>query len=226
LKKLATRAAAIETWGDTHRANVLQTVGALLKWAGREVKIPHPPKASKGAESVVPDPVYRKCLLGSHGDFHQLLRMLWLTGCRPGEASGLTVEAIDWSSATATLKRHKTRRKGKTRILFLGSEVLAVLQEQREKYGAGLLFRGLRGKRLGLQALTMRFQRLSERIGCKVTSYQFRHTWATRALLAGIADVEVAAMLGHSSTAMLHRHYAHITSNSRKMIENANRLAG
>jgi integrase len=54
----------------------------------------------------------------------------------------------------------------------------------------------------------------------------FRHTFATRALLAGISEVEVAAMLGHAGTAMLHAHYSHIMSAGKKLRENANRLAG
>ncbi len=222
-----TRAAArMDTWGDTHRSNVLACVGSFLKWCGRIVKLDLPPKASKGADSMIPENIYKRCLAEAAGDFRQLIRFLWLTGCRPGEATGLTVESVDWNSGTAMLKQHKTRKKGKNRVLFLGTEALSVIAEQREKYSNGLLFRGLRGRRLGLQAMTMRFQRLSEKVGHKVTSYMTRHTFITRALLAGIADVEVAAMVGHASTAMIHKAYSHVSSQSRKLRENADRLAG
>jgi len=69
----------------------------------------------------------------------------------------------------------------------------------------------------------MRFQRLSAKVGHHVTSYCFRHTFATRALLAGIPDVEVAAMLGHTSTAMVHRHYSHLAQQARRLQEAADR---
>jgi integrase len=40
--------------------------------------------------------------------------------------------------------------------------------------------------------------------------YDLRHTWATRAAMAGVALVTLAAMLGHSRVQMV-MHYAHLT---------------
>lgn len=213
------------TWSDTHRANVLACVGGLLRWAGREAKIPRPAKASRGVDSVIPDDVFQRCLRETHGDFHQLLRFLWLTGCRPGEATGLTVDAVRWDLGIASIRLHKTRHKGKTRTIVLPADAVAILREQQLKYGTGLLFRGLGGRRLGLQSMTMRFQRLSEKIGHRVTSYQFRHTWTTRALREGVPPAHVAAMLGHTSTAMIFKHYSHIAGDTELLREHANRLA-
>lgn len=226
LAAVVAAAAAEPRWGDTHRANVLWTVGAFLRWCGRpDARPPLPPKESRGADAVVSEATYRRCLTESRGDFQQLIRFLWHTGCRPGEATGLTAEAVDWSAGTITLKKHKTKHKGKKRVLYLGSDALAVLQEQRERHPAGLLFRGQRGEQLSLQAMTMRFERLSEKVGVRVTSYMFRHTWATRALSEGIPDAQVAAMLGHTSTAMIHKHYSHLTSNAKLLKEVAERVS-
>ena len=36
--------------------------------------------------------------------------------------------------------------------------------------------------------------------------------YATDALSKGVPDATVAALLGHSGTAMLHKHYSHLTS--------------
>ena len=139
----------------------------------------------------------------------------------------LTAPAVDVESGTITLKKHKTRHKGKTRILYLCKEAIEILADQRAKYaGEGFLFRGLRGKPLSLQAMTMRFQRISEKVGRTVTSYMYRHTWATRALSAGIPDTQVAAMLGHSSTAMIHKHYSHVSENARLLKGVAEKVAG
>lgn len=215
------------TWGDTHRANHLTTAGAFLRWCGRAERVPAPAKPSRGAEAVIPDKVYADCLHHAAGDFRAFLKTLWLTGCRPGEGSGLTAEAVDWEAGTARVKAHKTRhRTGRDRLIFLGSEALLVLACQRDRYGTGLLFRGVKGRRYTLQSLTMRFQRLSEKVGHKVTSYQFRHTFATRALLAGVPDVEVAALLGHTSTAMVSRTYGHVNQAAQRLREAAERAAG
>ncbi len=43
-------------------------------------------------------------------------------------------------------------------------------------------------------------------------AYGSRHTYATSALAKGVPGATVAALLGHSSTAVLHRHYSHLTS--------------
>jgi integrase len=42
------------------------------------------------------------------------------------------------------------------------------------------------------------------------TAYGLRHTFATDALANGVPDAQVAELLGHSGTAMLHKHYAHL----------------
>lgn len=108
---------------------------------------------------------------------------------------------------------------------MLAALALEVLKEQRDRHEKGLLFRGLRGKRLGLQALTMRFERLSEKVGRRVCSYDFRHTWSTRALKAGIPVAHVAAMLGHSSTAMVSRHYGHLSDEVPTLRDAADRVS-
>jgi integrase len=40
--------------------------------------------------------------------------------------------------------------------------------------------------------------------------YAYRHGLATDALANGVPEALVAALLGHTNTAMLHKHYAHL----------------
>lgn len=217
--------AAARGWSDTYRANYLCTVQQCLKVAGRLVKFRKPERESRGAESVIPEAVHNKVLLVAVGDWRAIIRFLWLTGCRPSEASGLTADAVDWPSGVVRIRDHKTRRHGKQRQLFLCPEGLAVLAAQREKHGdTGLLFRGKSGRRFSQQAFVMKFQRLSERVGHKLTSYGYRHSYATRALVAGTPDATVAALLGHSGTTMLHTHYSHLCSQARHLRDVAARL--
>jgi integrase len=214
-----------EQWSDTHRHNVLWCINAFLRWCGRTEKIPLPPKASRGAETVISDETHRAILAETKGDFRALCQFLWLTGCRPSEATSLTSQSVNWEHRTIALQRHKTRHKGKTRILHLSRAAAQILEDQSTKYrGDGLLFRGLGGKPFSLQAMTMRFQRLSERIGQTVTSYCYRHTFATRALAAGESDTVVAGLLGHASTQMIHKAYSHISEQGRALRDAADRI--
>jgi integrase len=47
-------------------------------------------------------------------------------------------------------------------------------------------------------------------VGINSAPHVTRHTWATDALRAGAAPLTVAKQLGHSTTEMLERYYAHI----------------
>jgi hypothetical protein len=69
-------------------------VNVFLRWCGRAEQLPLPPKESRGADAVIPDAVHRRVLSETKGDFRALVQFLWLTGCRPGEATGLTAEAV------------------------------------------------------------------------------------------------------------------------------------
>jgi integrase len=64
------------------------------------------------------------------------------------------------------------------------------------------------------------------RDGPNVIAYGYRHALATDALLGGIPDAVVASLLGHSGTAVLHRHYSHIADKARAMREALGRVRG
>src|SRR5262249_10940502 len=56
---------------------------------------------------------------------------------------------------------------------------------------------------------------LRKKTGVKAIAYGYRHTFATDALASGVPDAQVAALLGHSGTSMLHKHYAHLLSKTK-----------
>jgi integrase len=58
---------------------------------------------------------------------------------------------------------------------------------------------------------------LCQRAGVKAFCYASRHSFATDALSAGVPDAHVAALLGHSGTAMLHKHYSHLTEKAQTL---------
>jgi integrase len=58
------------------------------------------------------------------------------------------------------------------------------------------------------------------------TAYGYRHSYATEALSSGVPDAQVAALLGHRGTGMLHRHYSHLTSRAQLLREAAGKVRG
>jgi integrase len=71
------------------------------------------------------------------------------------------------------------------------------------------------------QSVTKRMARLCRKAGVKAIAYGYRHTFATDALANGVPDAQVAALLGHSGTTMLHRHYSHLTEKANVLREAA-----
>lgn len=185
-----------------------------LSWAGVRVpgRVRRPPKESRGADCVLTPEQYQRVQALATGDLRGLIVVLWETGCRPGEAAAMTAESVDWSAGVVRLKAHKTRRHtGRDRIIPLTPTALGTLDAQRATYRTGHLFRTTTGRPFDRQRVNQRFQDLARRAGFKVIAYGFRHSFATHALAAGVPEAHVAAALGHTSTAMIARHYGHVS---------------
>lgn len=205
------RWASKQGWASSTRRNVLAILETALREAGREVKFRKPPSESRGAKSVIPEAIYQQCLGAARGDFRALVRFLWLTGCRQCEAIGLVAADVDLAANVCRLADHKTAAKtGKPRLVYLPAAAVEVLREQIAKHPNGPLFTGKNGLPLTQHAVVVRFIRLSARIGHHVSAHCFRHSFCSRALVAGVPEAHVAALMGHTSTAMISKHYGHL----------------
>lgn len=214
------------SWSQSTRHNALKTVAMLLRWAGCPLRLRIPSKTSAGSEMVIEAAQYSKLLGYTSGDFRQLIRFLWLTGCRPSEATGTEVANVDINARCVLLSDHKTVQKtGKVRTIYLPSEAIEVCREQLAKYDRGPIFRGeIGGRAFTRGGLVCRFGHLSERSGVKVTAYCFRHSFACRALSQGIPDAHVAALMGHTTTAMIHKNYGHLSEQARLLKDAAEKI--
>ncbi len=176
---------------------------------------------SRGADAVIEAGEHERLMEAAPAYLRDVLFALRESGARPCEV--LTVEAKDFHAEAGlwVLHKHKTAHKtGKPRIIYLTPGLTALCRELAKRHPEGALFRRRSGKPFPPAYYLARLVRqLRRRLGMResVTPYGMRHAFATDALANGIPDAHVAELLGHSGTAMLHRHYAHLTARSQAL---------
>lgn len=166
--------------------------------------------------------------------FKLLLRFAWMCGCRPSELRELRWDQITEDFSAATLGNHKTARKtGKARKIYFPTRGQALLR----KFGlerddrkeatvdaAEFVFLNTRGRPWTKDAIVCQMQRLQERTGLDIVAYNYRHTWITRALLAGVDIAAVAELAGHSNTDMVSRTYSKLHKYSDHLSSAVNKV--
>jgi integrase len=178
-----------------------------------------PRQRSRGVRALITPEQHAALLGAAEPCFRNVLLVLHQSGARPGEVTSVTAADFDHGRGVWVLSRHKTSHKGHTRVVHLTSAVVALCNELAARYPEGPLFRTQRGTPYGWCGLSKRMAWLRQRLGLPdtVTIYGYRHTFATDALANGVPDAQVAELLGHSGTAMLHKHYAHLTARARAL---------
>jgi integrase/recombinase XerC len=209
------------TWSGSTRHDFLSILSIAFRWAERTGRVAcnplrhlrKPPMQSRGDKALITADEHAHLSEAAPRHFLPFLRLLHATGARPGEIASITADNFDAANAIIRLRDHKTARHGKRRVIFLPAEAVAILNEQKAKYGSGHLLRGRFGVPYTKNAVVHMFARLRKRTGIKnATAYGYRHSFATDALASGVPDAHVAELMGHSGTAMLHRHYGHLSS--------------
>ncbi len=206
--------------GDTTKGIRLRSVSACFGWAVKcgfiadnpIKRVPKPRNRSRGQEAVVSPEVHAKLMAKASPAFQRVLAVLHGTGCRPGEACAITATNFDPTNGLIRLEIHKSDRHGKPRLIFVPPDVATLLGRLASEYSTGALLRTHHGNPWTGRSITEYMQKLKRAAGVKAMAYGYRHTFATDALVKGLPDAQVAALLGHSSTTMLHKHYSHLTS--------------
>lgn len=218
-------ASARPSWGPSTRCNFVGDVLGFLKWCGVTLKVKKPRKRSRGAKAALSaaqfaavmelarNPPGRMKNPRVRDDWPAYLTVLWETGARPQEIATLTAEEVDWDNRLVRRQEHKEEETG-DRVIHFPAAAMAVLEAQRAKWPTGFLFRTRFQKHFRKREIVRRMLIISEAVGFRVTAYSCRHSWATKALIVGVPDVVVAALLGHKGTAMLTMHYSHVSANA------------
>lgn len=126
----------------------------------------------------------------------------------------------------AILAEHKTADKtGKPRAIYLSPEAVTLFRSQALEHPTGPLFPNNRGKAWSGWAVVKAMDAARTKADVPhATAYGMRHSHATDALANGVPDATVAALLGHTNTAMLYKHDSHLTSKAG-VLRNAAALA-
>lgn len=216
-----------------------KAVGALKRafnWAVEEEHIPRNPIAHvRKPKALVRDRTLtaeeRELILGSIKDdaFRQFVQAMTLTGCRPGEVAKVTAADVDLDKGLWILKQHKTAKKtGKPRIVYLSPEALELTRGLISRHPEGPLFLNSRGLPWTRNAVRLRFKNLRKKHPefKGVVAYTYRASFATDALESGVQDASVAALLGHTNTATLHKYYARLSGRLQHLRDAAGKATG
>jgi integrase len=204
-------------WGESTRwlcLTILQAAFGRVSEVNPLKGLKKPRLRSRGDDALVRSERHQELLAEAPQHIRDALTLLNETGCHPAEL--VSVEARHFSAGCLILDRHKTATKtGKTRIIVLSRAANGLVQGLAERHPDGPLFRRPDGSPLRARDVGDWLYRHN----AGVIPYAYRHSLATDALLEGIADAVVAGLLGHTGTAVLHRHYNHIAAKAQAMRE-------
>lgn len=148
------------------------------------------------------------------------LRLMLVTGMRPGEVCSITAERTDLQAGQATVqgKRTKANPSG-LRTIYLSPEAVAILRPLADSRPNGLLM-GRPGYKAGLTVDTLENAvREARDVACvalgrppgsldRITPHCFRGLYSTEALRRGVDSALLSKLLGHSDPTILMKHYA------------------
>ena len=144
-----------------------------------------------------------------------LIKFLFWTGCRPGEALVLTWDKYDWQENLLLIdtqigcgKVAKPAKCGKYRYLSLNEKVIDVLREQKNST-SNLIFPNTKGEIIHEKSFSRYHWRgCFDCICIPYRSLRFtRHTFISHLIRKGIDPVTIAKFTGHSPK-VLFEHYA------------------
>jgi len=213
--------ARLERWpsNDT-QAHAVAGIKAPFNWAVKQGLLGKSPfygisKTYKNRRAPASEDNYR-LVVDYFADLprvQEVIRFLYLTGCRPTEIEGLTWQDIDLERGVLLLKKHKTSKKtNRSRQIVLVEEAVKLLIEVRKRQQVGdfvFLNHFKKPYRAARIRVLVRDACAALGIKGKLTPYQLRHSFGTAAIAAGVSLKVLAELMGHESTKMT-EHYCHI----------------
>jgi integrase len=209
-----------KSWGGATKNNVISVIKKPFIFCYEREIISRNPFAAvkrydtkvRGEEVVISADNYHKLRTAAKPYLRDIIDALWYSGARPSELLEAHITEYDAAEGEIDKDKHKTIGKGKKRKIYLPDNIRKIA-DRNIANGNEYLFPGESGRPIKRNDLHNRLLDLKKKAGIAeevpIMPYGFRHTFACRLIQGGIPDTHVAAMLGHSSTKHLHKHYAH-----------------
>jgi integrase len=227
----------------------LSVLSAVIRYAMRHLghtgtnpvtaldRVERPSMTVDTEKAVLNDDELAKLIEATDAPHRLLVQLLAETGCRKGEAAGLTWESIDLDAMTLTIdaqldrytgKRAPTKTARSVRTIVVTPSLAAALKVRHLAAGrpsTGLVVRRPGGKPCGHGQIDWMLKVARKRAGLPgVTAHTLRHTHASRLIAAGWDVAEIAARLGDSIPTVMST-YAHQFDAARRRDEQRDRLA-
>lgn len=217
-------------WSPSFQRNSLRAIQRPFRWAQRMGLLTTNPlafveKPAAGRREVIVTPEeYPTLLPHIYNDrFRDLIAAAWETGARPQELRRVEVRHVQLDNRRWVFPPSESKIKTRHRIIYLNDEALRLTHEALERVKEGPLFRNSRGRPWHPFAVGCQFRELKKRSGRRLCLYVFRHSFATRMLVAGVDPMTVATLLGHSDTSMLGKVYQHLCQRPDHLLTQLNR---
>ena len=173
------------------------------------------------------------CVDGEPLKWRAFIRLAADTGLRRGELCGLQWRDFDFKAGTLTVRRNlqystakgvyaATPKSGKTRVVDIGPDVLALLRQLRDEQASSCISKWVftqdgSPEPMFPQSPTKYFRTFGKKYGIEdFHPHKLRHSFASIAITSGADIASVSQKLGHADKSTTLRMYTHADQESMK----------
>lgn len=219
-------------WSASYTRGAMIAVQRAFRWSVAQGYIEKSPVATlekpsaERRDNCPTEADYQEMLKYAKGDFRDLVEFVWATGCRPHEAAILERRHFKGDRFEFPVKESKGKKRN--RVIYLTDKAKAIVQKRLDHVGDSndMIFTNRNGRPWTRHAIDCGFKRIAKKTKKKFSLVDLRHGWATKMLEAGMDHVTLAAAMGHTSAAMVCKHYAHVGQNSDRLLKEVKKYAG
>ena len=206
--------------------------GILKKNPAKSVQLPIiPPKKERLALTKEQQALFTE--YSKESPLQAYFALLLRTGLRNGELRALRHSDIDYALGLIHIRRtlkyydgrgyfeDTPKTRSSVREIPLTADIIKNIPEKDPSSPEDFVFTGKNGKPLGRDKIQSEMDKIVERIKKdghsfeRITPHVLRHTFATRAIEAGMSPQVLKTILGHSSISMTMDLYSHVMNETK-----------